>query len=316
MIQNELKLLLKNQIRGKIFSNESMKKRTTFGVGGKAELYIFPKDKNELKIIINESNKYDIPIFITGSGSNLLVSDSGFNGVVISLSKTFKKLSISDTLEIDAESGVMLSTMVRKAIKKNIGGLESLIGVPGTVGGALVMNAGAYGSEISNFFISANVINLNGEEKIYKKNDLKFDYRFSSFSQSEIITNIKFKCEKGDPNDIKNLRLDSSKKRKKAQPLNYKSAGSIFKNPKDGPAAGFLIDNVGLKGLRIGGAEISQKHANFIVNHGNAMANDVLELIKIIKKEVYKKYKILLDLEIKLLGFNEIIIKELNNDKN
>ena len=316
MMQNELKLLLKNQIRGKIFSNESMKKRTTFGVGGKAELYIFPKDKNELKIIINESNKHDIPIFITGSGSNLLVSDSGFNGVVISLSKTFKKLTISDTLEIDAESGVMLSTMVRKAIKKNIGGLESLIGVPGTVGGALVMNAGAYGSEISNFFISADVINLNGEEKIYKKKDLKFDYRFSSFSQNEIITNIKFKCKKGDPNDIKNLRLDSSLKRKQAQPLNFKSAGSIFKNPKDGPAAGFLIDNVGLKGLRIGGAEISQKHANFIVNHGNAMANDVLELIKIIKKEVYKKYKILLDLEIKLLGFNEIIIKELNNDKN
>ena len=316
MIQNELKLLLKNQIRGKIFSNESMKKRTTFGVGGQAELYIFPKDKDELKIIINESNKYDIPIFITGSGSNLLVSDSGFNGIVISLSKTFKKLTISDKLEIDAESGVMLSTMVRKAIKKNIGGLESLIGVPGTVGGALVMNAGAYGSEISNFFISADVINLKGEEKIYKKKDLKFDYRFSSFSQNEIITNIKFQCNEGDPNDIKNLRLISSIKRKQAQPLNFKSAGSIFKNPKEGPAAGFLIDNVGLKGLRIGGAEISQKHANFIVNHGNAMANDVLELIKIIKVEVYKKYKILLDLEIKLLGFNEIIIRELKNDKN
>ncbi len=316
MIQNKLKLLLKNQIQGKIFTNEPMKKRTTFGVGGQAELYIFPKDKHELKIIINESKKYNIPIFITGSGSNLLVSDSGFNGIMVSLSKTFKKMSISDKLEINTESGVMLSTLVRKAIKKNIGGLESLIGVPGTVGGALVMNAGAYGSEISNFFTSANVINLKGEEKIYKKSDLQFRYRFSSFNKNEIITNIKFQCKKGNPNDIKNLRFKSSIKRKKAQPLNFKSAGSIFKNPKNGPAAGFLIDNVGLKGLRIGGAEISQKHANFIVNHGNAIASDVLELIKIIKKEVYEKYKILLELEIKLVGFNKLIIRELKNEKN
>tara|TARA_Y100001980_G_C14553702_1_gene339308 strand:+ start:2285 stop:3235 length:951 start_codon:yes stop_codon:yes gene_type:complete len=316
MIQNKLKLLLKNQIQGKIFTNEPMKKRTTFGVGGQAELYIFPKDKHELKIIINESKKHNIPIFVTGSGSNLLVSDSGFSGIMISLSKTFKKMSISDKLEINTESGVMLSTLVRKAIKKNIGGLESLIGVPGTVGGALVMNAGAYGSEISNFFTSANVINLKGEEKIYKKSDLQFKYRFSSFNQNEIITNIKFQCKKGNPNDIKNLRFKSSIKRKEAQPLNFKSAGSIFKNPKNGPAAGFLIDNVGLKGLRIGGAEISQKHANFIVNHGNAIASDVLELIKIIKKEVYEKYKILLELEIKLVGFNELIIRELKNEKN
>ena len=316
MIQNKLKLLLKNQIQGKIFTNEPMKKRTTFGVGGQAELYIFPKDKHELKIIINESKKHNIPIFVTGSGSNLLVSDSGFSGIMISLSKTFKKMSISDKLEINTESGVMLSTLVRKAIKKNIGGLESLIGVPGTVGGALVMNAGAYGSEISNFFTSANVINLKGEEKIYKKSDLQFKYRFSSFNQNEIITNIKFQCKKGNPNDIKNLRFKSSIKRKEAQPLNFKSAGSIFKNPKNGPAAGFLIDNVGLKGLRIGGAEISQKHANFIVNHGNAIASDVLELIKIIKKEVYEKYKILLELEIKLVGFNKLIIRELKNEKN
>ena len=119
MIQNKLKLLLKNQIQGKIFTNEPMKKRTTFGVGGQAELYIFPKDKHELKIIINESKKHNIPIFVTGSGSNLLVSDSGFSGIMISLSKTFKKMSISDKLEINTESGVMLSTLVRKAIKKN-----------------------------------------------------------------------------------------------------------------------------------------------------------------------------------------------------
>ena len=259
------------------------------------------------------ANKFKIPIYITGSGSNLLVSDNGYNGIIISLSKTFKNLSISNTYEINAESGVMLSTMVRKAIKKDIGGLESLIGVPGTVGGALVMNAGAYGSEISNFFISAEVINLNGNEKVYNKKDLTFGYRFSSFTENEIITKIKFKCKTGNPLLIKKLKKESSKKRKSSQPLNYKSAGSIFKNPKNGPAAGFLIDDVGLKGLRIGDAEISTKHANFIINHGNAMASDIIELIQIIQKEVLKKHQISLDLEIKLLGFNQSNKKNIYN---
>ena len=160
---------LKNNINRKILFNESMKKHTTFGIGGNVDALIYPSNKNELKFLLIEANINKIPIFVTGSGSNLLVKDSGFNGIVVSLSKTFKNLDITDSYEIYAGSGVMLSRMVRQAIKMGIGGLESLIGVPGTLGGALVMNAGAYGKEISNYFISAEVINFNGKEKTYKK---------------------------------------------------------------------------------------------------------------------------------------------------
>ena len=297
-----------DNINRKILFNESMKKHTTFGIGGKVDAFVYPSNKNELKFILNESKKNKIPIFITGSGSNLLVSDSGFKGIVISLSKTFKNLSISDSYEIFAGSGVMLSRMVRMAIKKGIGGLESLIGVPGTLGGALIMNAGAYGEEISNYFISAEVINLHGEEKIYKKNDITFDYRSSSFSKNDIITNINFQCKKGNIELIKKLKLESSQKRKASQPLSFRSAGSIFKNPKSGPAAGYLIDKAGLKGLKFGDAEISTKHANFIVNHGNAKSIDVIELIKKIQSEVLKQFNIILKLEIKLLGFSDSIL--------
>jgi len=296
---------LESNINRKILFNESMKKHTTFGIGGNVGALIYPSNKNELKFILVEAKKNHIPIFITGSGSNLLVSDSGFNGIVISLSKTFKNLIITDTYQIQAGAGVMLRRMVSQAIKKGIGELESLIGVPGTIGGALVMNAGAYGKEISNFFIDANVMDLDGNEKTYNKNDIQFDYRFSTFSKNQIITNINFQCKKGDPDLIKKLRIESSKKRKESQPLSYRSAGSIFKNPKDAPAAGYLIDNAGLKGLKSGDAEISTKHANFIINHGNAKSSDVIKLIKKIKTDILKKYNIKLKLEIKLLGFDE-----------
>ena len=301
---------LKNNINRKILFNEPMKKHTTFGIGGNVDALIYPSNKNELQFILFEAKNNNIPIYITGSGSNLLVSDSGFNGIVISLSKTFKDLAINDNFKINAGSGVMLSRMVRQAIKKGIGGLESLIGVPGTIGGALVMNAGAYGKEISNFFISAEVIDLDGNEKIYKKDDIQFDYRFSTFTKNDIITYINFQCKKGNPDLIKKLKIESSTKRKDSQPLNYRSAGSIFKNPKDGPAAGYLIDQAGLKGIKSGDAEISKKHANFIINHGKAKSSDIIKLIKKIQKNVLEKFNITLKLEIKLLGFDKNVCKE------
>jgi len=303
---------LKNNITRKILFNESMKKHTTFGIGGNVSAFVYPSNKNELKFLLIEAAKNKIPIFIMGSGSNLLVSDDGFNGIVISLSKTFKELDISDSYEIYAGSGLMLSSMVRQAIKKGIGGLESLIGVPGTLGGALVMNAGAYGEEISNYFISAQVININGEEKIYNKNDIKFDYRSSTFTKNDIITHVNFQCKKGNLELIKKLKIEFSKKRKVSQPLSYRSAGSIFKNPIDAPAAGYLIDKAGLKGLKSGDAEISTKHANFIINHGKAKSSDVINLIKKIQNDVLLKFNIILKLEIKLLGFKENLNTEFN----
>ena len=302
---NDQKELFHNMITGKILIDEPMHKHTTFGIGGPASALIYPKNKNELKLLLKKAKNELIPIFFAGSGTNLLVSDKGFDGIVVSLAKSFKQLEIQDSLKITAEAGVMLGHMVKEAIKRGIGGLEGLVGVPGTVGGALVMNAGAYGGEISNYLISTTVITHSGKEKMYYKEDIDFEYRYSNFKKDEIIVETCFQCRPGDLEKIKHNKKVSSDKRKSSQPLTIRSAGSIFKNPKDGQPAGYLIDNVGLKGTKCGDAEISLKHANFIVNHGNATSTDVINLIKLIRKTVQEKFNILLDLEIKLLGFEK-----------
>lgn len=291
-------------VDSKILMNESLIKHTTFGVGGNASIFAYPNNKSDLKKLLKYSYKNKIKTFFIGSGSNLLVSDNGFNGLVICLQKTFKEFILNKNLEASIGSGVMLGNVVRVLSKEAIKGLESLIGVPGTLGGALVMNAGAYGREISNYLVNITVLNLSGEEKIYKKEDLKFSYRYSSIPNEEIIVEAKFKFEKGNISNIKNRKKEVSKKRKENQPLKFRSAGSIFKNPSFDVAAGYLIDQTNLKGTRVGDAEISTKHANFIVNHGKASSSDILELIKIAKSKVREKFNINLDLEIKLLGFN------------
>ena len=181
--------------------------------------------------------------------------------------------------------------------------MESLVGVPGTVGGALYMNAGAYKDEISNYFHSALLLDKSGQEKVYSRNEIKFSYRYSSFPEDEILIKAIFHYKYGDTKTITANKKIASNKRKETQPLKYRSAGSIFKNPSEEIAAGYLIDQAGLKGMKIGGAEISEKHANFIINKGGAKSKDIISLIEIIKKEVLNKFNIQLKLEIKLLGF-------------
>jgi len=284
-----------------ILENELLKKHTTFGIGGPAKILVFPKTINDLIKIINFSNKHNINISFIGSGSNVLASDKGFDGIVITLKKMFNKIQFNDA-DVYTEAGAMLGTMVKKAINKGYKGFESLVGVPGTVGGALIMNAGAHGTEISELLISARTINCNGKLKLYNKNDISFSYRKSTFPENEILLDAKFILNQGVKNDIIKKKNEVSVKRKTTQPLKYRSAGSIFKNPSSNLAAGYLIDKSGLKGLRIGDAEISIKHANFIINHGNAKSHEIYKLIKIIKNKVNQKFNIKLKLEIKLLG--------------
>ena len=302
---------LNSKLSSKILFNELMSKHNTFGIGGKVNCFIYPNDKNELSMILKFTQKENIQLFIIGSGSNILVWDEGFKGVIISLNKTFKKLKITNELKIIAESGVMLGTMVKNAISNNISGLESLIGVPGTLGGALIMNAGAYGSEISNYFLEAKTMTLNGEIKQYKKHNIKFSYRHSNFPKNEILIEASFQCKKGDKQKIQEDRIKASQNRKINQPLKFRSAGSIFKNPSNKLAAGYLIDQAGLKGKTKGDACISNKHANFIVNLGNATAKDVFHLIILAKKAVAKKFNVKLELEIKLIGFPEKVLNKI-----
>tara|TARA_Y100000768_G_scaffold162414_1_gene121483 strand:+ start:1332 stop:2267 length:936 start_codon:yes stop_codon:yes gene_type:complete len=298
-------------VNSKILFDEPLKKHTTFGVGGLASIFIYPSSIDDLKKILKYSFKNNIKIFFMGSGSNMLISDDGFNGIVICLRKSFKNFDYNDSFETIAGTGVMLGQMVRILTKNSVKGLESLIGVPGTLGGALIMNAGAYGSEISNYLVSIKCITIEGNEKIYMKEDLEFSYRYSNIPKNEVVVEAKFQFQTGDINEIKINKDKASQSRRNNQPLQYRSAGSIFKNPKSGMAAGYLIDQARLKGLKKGDAEISTKHANFIINHGSATSENILDLIKIIKLEVYNKFKVNLDLEVKLMGFKKEQIEEL-----
>ena len=294
---------LRSIVKGTLLENEPMSKHTSYGIGGPAFAYITPKDSNDLSEILIFATKYDIPVHFIGSGSNLLVSDDGIKGIVLSPAKSLKKLEINHNAII-AESGVMLGKLVKESIKRNLTGLESLIGVPGTLGGVLVMNAGAFGGEISNYLISVDVMTLRGQVKSYKSNEIDFAYRFSSFKTNEFILLARFELQIEDPDIISEKRTKASSGRKTNQPLRFRSAGSVFKNPKN-HAAGYLIDKVGLKGKRIGDAEISTHHANFFINHGNASASEIAELIRLARKAVLEKFDIELELEIKTIGFEK-----------
>ena len=278
-----------------------MKKHTTFGVGGPVDLLILPKENTMLKDIIDIIHKDNTDFYFLGSGSNILVSDLGIRGIVISLKKSSKKITFKRN-SVYVDCGAMLGTFVKKLNKHNIEGYETLIGVPGTVGGALIMNAGAFGKEISNNLISVNTIDINGNKRHYKANEIKFSYRNSTFKKDEILINALFKCKIGNKAEINRNKKNASNLRKMNQPLKFRSAGSIFKNPNQNIAAGYLIDKAGLKGMQIGDAQISNKHANFIINLGNAKSNEILELIGIIKNKIKAMFNINLELEIKIIG--------------
>ncbi len=296
-----------NEINNKTASlclmNGSLKKHTTYRIGGPADLMIFPKSKQDLIKVIEIINKNKIQLTILGSGSNVLVSDNGIRGAVISLKNSLKKIKVDDNI-LYAECGTMLGKIVKYAVKNNLIGLENLNGVPGTLGGALIMNAGAWGGEISENLIHVEVINSKSEIQKIQKKDLNFSYRQSSFNKDDILLSAKFNLKKADKDIIKENFIEAQSGRKKSQPLNKRSAGSLFKNPKNN-SAGKLLDEAGLKGFSIGDAKISEKHANFFINDGDATSKDMLMLIKKAHKEVKDKFNVNLSLEVKLMGFNE-----------
>ena len=294
---------INNETASLCLMNESLKKHTTYGIGGPADLMIFPKSKQDLIKVIEIINENKIQLTILGSGSNVLVSDNGIRGAVISLKNSLKKIEVDDNI-LYAECGTMLGKIVKHAVKNNLIGLENLNGVPGTLGGALIMNAGAWGGEISENLIHVEVINSKSEIQKIQKKDLNFSYRQSSFNKDDILLSAKFNLKKADKDIIKENFIEAQSGRKKSQPLNKRSAGSLFKNPKNN-SAGKLLDEAGLKGFSIGDAKISEKHANFFINDGDASSRDMLMLIKKAHKEVKDKFNVNLSLEVKLMGFNE-----------
>ena len=302
-MNNSLFETIEKNTLAEVAINEPLSKHTTYGIGGPAEIMVFPENKTDLIQIIRTARKMNQPVSILGSGSNILISDNGIKGVVISLKNTLKLIEIENQ-KLYAECGSMLGRIVKQAVKHNLIGLENLNGVPGTLGGALVMNAGAWGGEISENLVQVELIDEDGKLRYLQKNEINFSYRQSSVNKKDILLSAEFLLKKADKEIINKNFVEAQTGRKSTQPLNKRSAGSLFKNPK-GHSAGKLIDEAGLKGFSIGQAKISDKHANFFINEGNASSKDMLQLIKKAHQTVKEKFNINLELEVKLMGFNK-----------
>lgn len=282
----------------KMLENEKLCKHTTFGIGGKAKYFWMVRSEKDFLEGLEFSRKEKIPFFVLGGGSNILVSDKGFNGLVIKNENAGIKKLGKDFLEVG--SGTNLGSLVEFATEQNLFGLEGLFGIPGTVGGAIVGNAGVKESFIGDILESVRVLTNRGEIFEIDQKDADFSYRSSRFQKTgEIILSAKIKLEKSDKSEIER-RIKKTISMRQNQPKG-KSAGCIFKNPKKG-FAGYYLDRAGLKGTQIGGAKVSEKHANFIINVGGAKASDVLQLIHLCKEKVREKFGVSLEEEIVLLG--------------
>ncbi len=292
---------IKQFFKGNISLNESLGRFTTFRIGGVADYLVEPADADDLLSIVKYCNSKSMPFYVMGNGSNILISDEGIRGVVINLEGGFNYIRNEDGI-IVAGAGAKLAKFVDFCIQNNYAGVEMIAGIPATVGGALIMNAGCYGGETSTFVTEVTVIR-NEQILNLDKEECGFVYRNSNLKDT-VIMQAKFKLPAGEKSELSRLRKEFMLKRNQSQPVEIPNAGCIFKNPK-GLHAAALIEECGLKGASIGGAEVSAKHANFIINKGNATARDVLELVRKIQKTVKESKGIDLNLEVKLVGFEK-----------
>jgi len=280
--------------------DEPMKNHTSFKIGGNADVFVSPKSEEEIIGVIDFLKENNINYTVIGNGSNLLVSDNGIRGCVISIGKNFSHVScIGDT--IYASAGTLLSRIALVALENELTGFEFASGIPGSLGGAIVMNAGAYGGEMKDVIVTTKYIDTDGTVKKCTRAEHEFLYRKSRFGNGEIILSSSITLKKGNPIDIKSAMTDFNQRRKDKQPIDMPSAGSTFKRP-DGYFAAKLIDDAGLRGFRIGDAMVSKKHCGFVVNMGNATCSDVINLIKHIQDTVYEKTGVSLEPEVKFVG--------------
>ncbi len=287
----------------KISYQEEMKKHTTFQIGGPAECMIRIEEKEELKEVLEVAKRNNVPITILGNGSNLLVLDKGIKGITLKIK--LEKIKIqekNEDIEITVGSGEKLGKLAYKCLAEEITGLEELSGIPGTIGGAVRMNAGAHGKEMKDIIKTVKCMDYQGNEKEFTNEELEFEYRTSRFKKEKyIITEATLKLQKGKKEEIKAKMEEYATYRREKQPIEYPSAGSTFKRGKDFITAK-LIDESGLKGYSVGDAEVSTKHCGFVINKGNATAKEVLELVNKIKEIIAQKYQKQIELEIEVIG--------------
>lgn len=279
----------------------SMKNYTSFKVGGPAELFLSPEDAGQTAKLVRFCEKEEIPVFVLGKGSNLLVSDRGIKGAVIYTGKQCG-ISLVNENTVRAQSGASLAQLCTFALENSLSGLEFAYGIPGTVGGAVFMNAGAYGGEMKDVLLNSEYVSTDGTSGELDNEAMELSYRHSAYENSNlVITAASVRLAPADRNEIKSTMNDILARRKEKQPLEYPSAGSTFKRP-EGNFAGALIEQCGLKGVSVGGAQVSEKHAGFIINRGGATAADILSLIKHVQARVKAQTGVLLETEIRLIG--------------
>ncbi len=289
---------MKLKIKGKVKENIPASYITSIRVGGNIRHLVYPADEEDVYTILDFCKRKGFNHYIMGNGTNLIFTDTEFASFVIS-TRAMNDIKQEGDDIFCAGGGILLPEMVAHTSRNGFTGIESLIGIPGTLGGAVVMNAGSYGQEIGDVFYSASVLK-EGNIISVSKDKVKFWYRGANIDGMGIILKVCLRLDKADRNTIKKRMIEAFKKRKQTQPLGYGSAGCIFKNPPNA-SAGRIIEDLGLKGKKIGGAEVSKIHANFIINKSNASAGDIITLIKFVKDEVYSRTNILLELEVKIV---------------
>ena len=292
-----------NNVIGKdsILIDEPMSRHTTFRVGGPADFFVTPKAKEEVRNVIRICKEAGMPYYIIGNGSNLLVSDAGYRGVIVQIYKEMNEVSVEGDL-VKAQAGALLSGIAAKALAAELTGFEFASGIPGTIGGACVMNAGAYGGEMKDVLESVTVLTGEGEIIELGRNELELGYRTSVIAKKGyIVLGAVLKLERGDGEKIKTYMDELKEKRVTKQPLEYPSAGSTFKRP-EGYFAGKLIEDAGLRGFQVGGAQVSEKHCGFVINRDHATAADIMELMRQVQIRVKENSGVDLEPEVKRLG--------------
>lgn len=298
-IEEIYKTLTKEITNSQIYINEPMSKHTSFKIGGNADIYVKARSIEDIKYIINYSKQEQIPLTVIGNGSNLLVKDNGIRGITMQID--LQDVNVENT-NVIVGAGVKLGALATITLKNELTGFEFAAGIPGSIGGAVKMNAGAYGGEFKDIVQEVTAITLNGEIKNFSNEELDFSYRHSRFSNAnEIILFATLKLEKGNAEEIKNKMDELYIARKTKQPLEFPSAGSTFKRGSDFYASK-IIEEAGLKGYKVGGAQVSEKHSGFVINVGNATAKDVLDLTDYMKKVVFEKFGKELELEVEIVG--------------
>lgn len=283
----------------RLLLDEPMKLHTTFRIGGNADYFAKPESIDEIKELIMCAKKHGIAYYVLGNGSNILVSDDGYRGMIIRIGDEFSDIKMLEQNTISVQAGAKLSKVGNELAAKGLSGFEFATGIPGTVGGAVAMNAGAYGGEIKDIIVSATVLTPSGDILTLSNDELELGYRTSIIQKKGYVVLLaEFKLLKGEESQIRARIKELAEKRREKQPLEYPSAGSTFKRP-EGFFAGKLISDAGLKGFKVGEAQISEKHAGFVINTGNATAKDVIKLTDEVKRKIMQDYGIELELEIK-----------------